>query len=128
MTAILEAVDDLPVTRISRWCFNCYVVAGATTDVVIDAFMPRIIDDLTPILRRAVSIAATHAHPDHISGAPAITTSYNAHVHVSPTTMTYLDDSAEPRTPSTAKLLRTRAAALRAALRPIRATRLFDFA
>lgn len=100
----LDAKGD----RVSRWCFNCYVVTGDTEGlVVIDPGMPTIADDLAPLLTAPLtSITATHAHPDHISGAPLLASRHGASIYLPATTLTYFDDTT-PRTPSAAKLART---------------------
>jgi glyoxylase-like metal-dependent hydrolase (beta-lactamase superfamily II) len=105
---VVEALPDLPITRVSRWCFNCYVITGDTEGlVVVDPGMPTIADDLAPLLTAPLtSIAATHGHPDHISGAPLLASRHGASIHVPATTLTYFDDTT-PRTPSVAKLART---------------------
>jgi len=70
--------------------------------------MPRIADDLDPLLTGSpVIVTATHAHPDHISGAPALAALHGAQMHVPATTLTYLTGDATPRTPGLAKLART---------------------
>jgi glyoxylase-like metal-dependent hydrolase (beta-lactamase superfamily II) len=58
---VVEEVPDLPITRVSRWCFNCYVVTGDTEGlVVVDPGMPTIADDLAPLLTaRLTSVPAT---------------------------------------------------------------------
>src|SRR6476469_3126368 len=66
-------------------------------NVVVDAFMPRILDDLAPLLTGSpVIVTATHAHPDHISGAPALIARHDAEMHVPATTLTYLDGDTVP--------------------------------
>lgn len=58
---------------------------------------------------RATQLASRgpHGHPDHISGAPAIAARYGSGIHLGATTLTYIEGSAKPRTPSVAKLART---------------------
>jgi glyoxylase-like metal-dependent hydrolase (beta-lactamase superfamily II) len=101
---------DVPATRVSRWCFNCYLIDGDDGNVVVvDAFMPKIVTDLAPLLesRQPVTVTATHGHPDHISGAPAIAARYGSDIHLGTATLTYIEGSVDPRTPSVAKLART---------------------
>lgn len=106
---IVQRIADSPVTRVSRWCFNCYLIDGDDGNVVVvDAFMPKIVDDLEPLLLgHPVAVTATHGHPDHLSGAPAIATRYGSHIHIAATTHSYITGSAEPRTPSITQLART---------------------
>lgn len=106
----VHRLPDSPVTRVSRWCFNCYLIDGDDGNfVVVDAFMPKIVTDLAPLFenRHPTAVTATHGHPDHISGAPAIARGYGSGIHVSATTLTYINGGAKPRTPSVAKLART---------------------
>lgn len=110
MALKVERFADSPVTRLSRWCFNCYLIDGDDGNVVVvDAFMPKLVSDLAPLLgdHRPVTVTATHGHPDHLSGAPAIADRYGAGIHLATTTVSYIDGSAIPRTPSVAKLART---------------------
>lgn len=110
MGLTVERFADSPVTRVSRWCFNCYLIDGDDGNiVVVDAFMPKLVADLDPLLagRRPVAVTATHGHPDHLSGAPAIADRYAAGIHLATTTVSYIEGSATPRTPSVAKLART---------------------
>ncbi|MDR3660470.1 MAG: MBL fold metallo-hydrolase [Mycobacterium sp.] len=106
----VQRLPDSPVTRVSRWCFNCYLIEGDDGNVVVvDAFMPKIVTDLAPLLegRHPVAATATHGHPDHLSGAPAIAARYGSSIYLAATTLTYIEGSAKPRTPSVAKLART---------------------
>ena len=106
----VDRFADSPVTRVSRWCFNCYLIDGDDGNVVVvDAFMPKLVADLAPLLgdRRPIAVTATHGHPDHLSGAPAIAERYGAGIHLAAATVSYIDGSAIPRTPSVAKLART---------------------
>ncbi|WP_293002194.1 MBL fold metallo-hydrolase [Mycobacterium sp.] len=106
----VQRFPDSPVTRVSRWCFNCYLIDGDDGNVVVvDAFMPKVVTDIAPLLkgRLPVAVAATHGHPDHVSGAPALAARYGSAIHLPSTTLSYIEDSAKPRTPSVAKLVRT---------------------
>ena len=67
----VHRLPDSPVTRVSRWCFNCYLIDGDDGNlVVVDAFMPKIVTDLAPLFERRhpTIVTATHGHPDHIGG------------------------------------------------------------
>lgn len=78
---LTKHIPGLPASRVSRWCFNYYLIDGDDGNVVVvDAFMPKIVTDLAPLLqsRRHVTVTATHGHPDHISGAPAIAAHYGS--------------------------------------------------
>lgn len=106
----IERLPQSSVTRVSRWCFNCYLIDGDDGNVVVvDPFMPKIVTDLAPILggRRPAVVTATHGHPDHISGAPAIAARYGSRIHLADTTLAYIRGAARPRTPSVAKLMRS---------------------
>jgi glyoxylase-like metal-dependent hydrolase (beta-lactamase superfamily II) len=115
---VVDKIPDLPITRVSRWCFNCYVVTGdADGLVVVDPGMPTIANDLAPLLTAPLaSVTATHGHPDHISGAPLLASRHGASIHLPATTLTHFDDTT-PRTPSAAKLARTWPLLFGAALR-----------
>jgi glyoxylase-like metal-dependent hydrolase (beta-lactamase superfamily II) len=110
MSLRVEHLTDLGITRVSRWCFNCYLVEADSALFVVDAGMPRIADDLEPVVERSgaalTMVTATHGHPDHIGGAGAVAERHRAQILFPATTLTYLDD-AEPRTPTVGKLLRT---------------------
>jgi Metallo-beta-lactamase superfamily len=94
VSLVIEDFPDLGITRISRWCFNCYLLA----------------EDLAPLLAdrpgQLRAVTATHGHPDHIGGAATLAQRHGAEIYLPATTMTYLD-GATPRTPSVAKLART---------------------
>lgn len=108
---IVEHFPDLGISRVSRWCFNCYLITGDDGAlVVVDPGMPSIADDLAPLLAtmpgRLRLVTATHGHPDHLGGAPTLAARHGAEIHLPSTTLTYLD-GAVPRTPSVAKIART---------------------
>jgi glyoxylase-like metal-dependent hydrolase (beta-lactamase superfamily II) len=111
MSLVIQHFPDLAITRVSRWCFNCYVITGdGGALVVVDAGMPSTANDLAPLLARRGAkvrvIAATHGHPDHVGGAPTLAQRHGAEIHLPTTTMSYLD-GITPRTPSVLKLART---------------------
>lgn len=110
MAVKVQSFLGIPATRVSRWCFNCYLIDGDGGNVVVvDAFMPGIVTDLAPLLqsRQPVTVTATHGHPDHLGGAPAIAARYGSGIHLGATTLTYIEGSVDPRSPSVAKLART---------------------
>jgi glyoxylase-like metal-dependent hydrolase (beta-lactamase superfamily II) len=111
MSLVVEHFPELAITRVSRWCFNCYLVTGDDGGlVVVDAGMPDIADDLALLLAgmpgQVKAVTATHGHPDHVGGAAALAQRHSAEIHVPATTMTYFD-GVIPRTPTVAKLVRT---------------------
>lgn len=110
MAVIVESFPDLLLTRISRWCFNCYVITGDNDAlVVVDAGIPALVDDLDPVLASlpglVKTVTATHGHCDHVGAAAALAQRHNAEIHLPATTMGYFD-GAKPRTPSMFKLAR----------------------
>ena len=50
MSLPVEHISDLGITRVSRWCFNCYLIEGDSGPIVVDAGMPRVADDLEPLI------------------------------------------------------------------------------
>ncbi len=109
--AVVQQLPEIGVTRVSRWCFNCYLVEGDDGVVVVDPGWPAIADDLAPVIEaRGLSVAAvvvTHAHPDHISGAPGVARRFDAPVLLNTTTLGYIDGVTRPRTPPLRDLART---------------------
>lgn len=108
MGVVVEELPELGITRVSRWCFNCYLIPGdGDSLVVVDPGMPSVADDLAPVLAGRADdvrlITATHGHPDHVGGAGPVAQRYAAPIHLSSTTLGYLDE-AKPRTPSLAKM------------------------
>lgn len=111
MGLVIEEFSELGVWRISRWCFNCYVVSGDDGGlVVVDAGMPTTADDIRPVLAHMPGavrmVTATHGHPDHVGGARSVALRHNAPIYLPVTTISYFD-GVEPRTPSVVKLART---------------------
>lgn len=50
VSLVVEHFSELAITRVSRWCFNCYLVTGDDGElVVVDAGMPDIAEDLVPL-------------------------------------------------------------------------------
>jgi glyoxylase-like metal-dependent hydrolase (beta-lactamase superfamily II) len=107
MTLVVETVEGIGVTRISRWMFNCYLIhdGGNGRPVVVDAGLPGVTDDLVPFiaglgleLSELAGIVATHGHSDHVGGAPMLSTRSGAPVHLPAPTRDYLE-GATPRTP-----------------------------
>lgn len=111
MAAVVEGYPDLGVTRISRWCFNCYLISGDDGSlVVVDAGMPTTADDLGILLARTPgvvrAVTATHGHPDHVGGAELVASRNRASIHLPAMTMSYFD-GVTPRSPSIAQVART---------------------
>lgn len=108
MSLIVDPMRDLGITRVSRWIFNCYIIhEGDRGPVVVDAGLPGIADDLAPILRdlpgSLQAIVATHAHSDHVAGAPHLAQRHGAPIHLPVAALAYL--GGEPaRTPTPAKV------------------------
>ena len=114
MGLVVETFDDLGVTRVSRWIFNCYLVhdGGAGAPFVVDAGLPGLVDDLAPVMRGLglelgdlVTVTATHAHSDHVAGAPVLARRAGAPVHLPARVRAYVEGST-PRTPTTAAVAR----------------------
>ncbi|HUH69149.1 MAG TPA: hypothetical protein VLZ05_09880 [Mycobacterium sp.] len=57
MGVVVEELPELGLSRISRWCFNCYLISGDNGSlVVVDAGMPTTADDLEPVLERTPGV------------------------------------------------------------------------
>ncbi|OBI93014.1 MBL fold metallo-hydrolase [Mycobacterium sp. 1245805.9] len=106
MSLVIDEMPALGITRVSRWIFNCYVLRGDGGVVVVDAGLPRVAEDLAPVLDRLGgnlrAVVATHGHSDHVAGASALAARHGAPIWLPDTTLTYLD-GAKPRTPTLAK-------------------------
>lgn len=108
MGVIVDQLSGIGVTRVSRWCFNCYVICGDDDSlVVVDPGMPGVVDDLDPVLARTPGrvrlVTGTHGHPDHIGGAGRVAQRHAAPIRLAQTTLSYLD-GAKPRSPSAGKM------------------------
>ena len=101
---------DLGITRLSRWIFNCYLIRGKDTCLVVDAGLPGSADDIAGVLSvvggRVAAVVATHGHSDHVAGAPALTAETAAPLYLPDVTIGYLDGSIRPRTPKLSKAVR----------------------
>lgn len=112
MGLVAEHLPELAISRLSRWCFNCYLLTGDDGGlVVVDPGMPGVAADIARLLaaepRALRTVAATHGHPDHIGGAAKVAERWGAAVHLPAKTISYLDDGVKPRTPTMLKLART---------------------
>lgn len=105
---MVETYDDIGVTRISRWIFNCYLIhdGGSGRPVVVDAGLPGLADDLAPVLSRLglkmpdlAAVYATHAHSDHVAGIAALVARTGASAHLPAACRPYLEGRI-PRSPS----------------------------
>jgi len=108
VSLVVETFDDIGVTRISRWIFNCYLVhdGGGGQPVVIDPGLPGLVDDLVPVLSNLglaitdlEAIYATHAHSDHVAGIQALAARSGADVHLPVGSRPYFEGQS-PRSPS----------------------------
>ncbi len=108
VSLLVETFEDIGVTRISRWIFNCYLVhdGGGGRPVVIDPGLPGLVDDLVPVLSDlglAItdlgSIYATHAHSDHVAGIQPLAARSGADVHLPVGSRPYFEGQI-PRSPS----------------------------
>ncbi len=103
---IVETFEDIGVTRLSRWIFNCYVIHNVGGDpVIVDPGLPGTASELVPIMSALghaqdapLAVCATHAHSDHVGGAPELATRGAAVVHLPTTTGGYLEGT-RPRSP-----------------------------
>jgi glyoxylase-like metal-dependent hydrolase (beta-lactamase superfamily II) len=111
MSLVVETMAEIGVTRVSRWVFNCYLIhdGGGGRPVIVDAGLPCLADDLSPVFAdlaidpaAAAAIVATHGHSDHVGGASALSSRLKVPVYLSAVTLTYLE-GVVPRTPTLAK-------------------------
>ena len=91
-------VFDLPVHRVSRWIFNCYVIDQGHDDVaIVDAGLRSTaqdaLDHLNATGRRdaKVSVSATHGHSDHVAGMPLLSRELGAGGFLPKRCQSYLD-------------------------------------
>ncbi len=86
MALVVERFDDIGVIRLSRWIFNCYLIRGENSYVVVDPGMPGSADDVggvLAVLHGAVgAVAATHGHSDHVAGAPRLAAEHGVDLHL----------------------------------------------
>jgi len=105
---VVERLGDIGVIRLSRWIFNCYLIRGDRSYVVVDAGMPGSADDVAGVLavhRAAVgAVVATHGHSDHVAGAPRLAAEHRVALHLPEVTLGYLDGTRRPRTPALSKV------------------------
>lgn len=106
---MLNVLTGIGVHHISRWIFNCYVVAdgGNAKPFVVDAGIPLHAAAVTAVLTDELGgsgddlalITATHCHVDHVAGAPSLHERTGAELHLPAKARDYLDGE-EPRTPN----------------------------
>jgi glyoxylase-like metal-dependent hydrolase (beta-lactamase superfamily II) len=107
MGLVIETFEDIGITRVSRWIFNCYIIhRGEQGPIVVDPGLPGAIHDLVPVmtelgleLDERVAVCATHAHSDHVAGAPALASRTCGTVHLPGASQAYLNGT-RPRSPS----------------------------
>lgn len=64
MGVVVEELPEIGLSRISRWCFNCYLISGDNGSlVVVDAGMPTTADDLEPVLERTPGGEGSNGDP-----------------------------------------------------------------
>lgn len=110
MSLVIEHFHDIGITRLSRWIFNCYLIRGKDSCVVVDAGLPGSPDDIAGVLSviggTVTAVVATHGHSDHVAGAPALTAETSAPLYLPEITVGYLDGTQRPRTPTLPKVVR----------------------
>jgi glyoxylase-like metal-dependent hydrolase (beta-lactamase superfamily II) len=110
MSLVVEGFPELGITRVSRWCFNCYLLTGDDGALVaVDAGIPGLADDLDPVVAgipgAVKTVTATHGHCDHVGAAAVLADRHAAEIYLPETTMSYFK-GAKPRTPSVFKMAR----------------------
>jgi len=80
LTAVRFTLEDVGITVVSRWLFNCYVVAdgGDGGALVVDPGLPSSSRDVIGNILRSSGragddiavVLATHTHADHVGGVP----------------------------------------------------------
>ena len=104
MALVVEPLEDIGVIRLSRWIFNCYLIGGNGSYVVVDAGMPGSADDVAGVLSvyrgTVAGVVATHGHSDHVAGAPRLAAEHGVALHLPEVTLSYLDGTRRPRTPA----------------------------
>lgn len=97
------------VTRVSRWVFNCYVVAGTDggRPLLVDVGLPSQVAQLTARLDPGAPpvVAATHLHSDHVGGVPALCRARHVDFVVGSKVRHYADGE-RPRTPGPREVAR----------------------
>jgi glyoxylase-like metal-dependent hydrolase (beta-lactamase superfamily II) len=109
MSLVIDEISEIGITRVSRWIFNCYVIQEHDGVIIVDAGLPRVVDDLALVLGRCSgplkAIVATHGHSDHVAGAPELAQRHHVPIYVPAVTLGYLDGE-RPRTPTPARAAR----------------------
>lgn len=114
MTLLVETFTELGVTRLSRWIFNCYLIhdGGNGAPVAVDAGLPGVDNDLLQVMAEVgldpttlAAVFATHAHSDHVGGAPSLSLRSGAPVYLPQPVDDYLH-GVKPRSPRPAAIAR----------------------
>jgi glyoxylase-like metal-dependent hydrolase (beta-lactamase superfamily II) len=108
VTLLIETFTELGVTRLSRWIFNCYLIhdGGNEAPVAVDAGLPGVDNDLLQVMAEVgldpttlAAVVATHAHSDHVGGAPSLSLRSGAPVYLPQPVDGYLH-GVKPRSPA----------------------------
>jgi glyoxylase-like metal-dependent hydrolase (beta-lactamase superfamily II) len=111
---VIETYDDIGITRLSRWIFNCYLIhdGGSGDPLIVDPGLPCIVGDLPPLMERLglsleslTALCVTHAHSDHVAGAPALAAQSEALVYLPERSQLYLSGG-NPRSPRPSAIAR----------------------